>query len=129
MVEMEQQMWREGDLFRARLKEEQSESSCVDGVSNRMGKLALAAAPDSKRSKRVGVSSGAKASSSKNSHASTTEVGEEVAFGLEGKEGGTTQGDLLRASRTKNARGPSPSSGLAPGPSSWDRSDGRLTRK
>jgi len=129
MVEMEQQMWREGDLFRAQQKDELAESSSVDGVSSRMGNLALAAAPDSKRSKRVSSAASAKAPTpSKTSHSTTGGGDEEVAFGLEGKEGGTTQGDLLRASRTKNARVPSSPSGLGPGPS-WDRSGSRLTRK
>ena len=138
MVEMEQAMWREGDLYRARLKDEQrvsaaakelAESPGVEGVSSSMGNLALAAAPDSKRSKRV-TGAGAKgAPSSSRSDSKEVSKAEEEAFGLEGAAGGTTQGDLLRASRAKNVRGAS-SLGAGPGPS-WDRGDGssRLTRK
>jgi hypothetical protein len=134
MVEMEQAMWREGDLYRARLRDEQrlsaaakeSESPGVEGVLSIMGNLALAAAPDSKRSKRA-MGGGAKgAPSSSRPDSKEAPKAEEEAFGLEGAAGGTTQGDLLRASRAKNVRGASSVSGP-----SWDRGDGssRLTRK
>ncbi len=102
MVEMEQVMWREGELFRQR-----QEKGSMEGVSSSMGSLALCPViPDAKRSKLLGV----------NAAASEKE---------DSSEEGTTQGDILRAMR---ARGGAAARGKDE--SSWGRNDGfRLSRK
>lgn len=127
MSEMEQVMWREGDLMRARLEE--ARGKIEQDVSHSMGSLGLTrqylpARKDGKEAKAA-------------------EAAEE--------EGAKTQGDALRASRARNlTAGSSKVSNLtAPGnvsasmvrgrvgekevketrSSSWDRAGLRLTRK
>ena len=76
-------MWREGDLFRQREAKERG-SGGLDGM---LGSLALGKQADSKRVKRHDVAQ------SKGAAEEEDEADE--------AEGRTTQGDRLRAARTK----------------------------
>ena len=90
MVEMEQIMWREGDLYRQR--KEAEAAAKVDGVSSSFGSLALG--PEAKRNKRYGAAA-------KVDRRGAAEDDDD------GAEEGKTQGDMLRAMRARNGGAPS----------------------
>jgi len=102
MAEMEQVMWREGDLYRQRKANEDKEEArpgdkeVVEGMLGSLETLALGAkatAPEAKRSKRHSAKQAADVESS----TAAEEAAEE--------EGKMTQGDELRAMRARNMHG------------------------
>lgn len=105
MVEMEPIMWREGDLFRQRNTEHQSN---VDGVSASLGSLALGSHSSSLDSKHY------------------RGAAESDVASIQEEDEGKTQGDMLRAMRSRNAGVLKHSRDGA----SWQRDgESRLTRK